>query len=44
MSAKGRRLLFIDTCHSAGAYNERLGNPQFFEGRDAEVYTLAMLH
>jgi WD40 repeat protein len=27
--AKGRRLLFIDTCHSAGAYNERLGNTAY---------------
>ena len=27
--AKGRRLLFIDTCHSAGAYNERLGNAAY---------------
>ncbi|MGO9170542.1 MAG: caspase family protein [Rhodomicrobium sp.] len=29
-SAKGRRLLFIDTCHSAGAYNERLGNAAYY--------------
>ncbi len=28
--AKGRRLLFIDTCHSAGAYNERLGNKAYY--------------
>jgi WD40 repeat protein len=28
--AKGRRLLFIDTCHSAGAYNERLGNTAYY--------------
>ncbi len=28
-SAKGRRLLFIDTCHAAGAYNERLGNTSY---------------
>ncbi len=28
--AKGRRLLFIDTCHSAGAYNERLGNAAYY--------------
>jgi uncharacterized caspase-like protein len=28
--AKGRRLLFIDTCHSAGAYNERLGNATYY--------------
>ena len=29
--AKGRRILFIDTCHSAGAYNERLGNSAYHE-------------
>jgi WD40 repeat protein len=29
-NAKGRRLLFIDTCHSAGAYNERLGNAAYY--------------
>jgi WD40 repeat protein len=29
-SAKGRRLLFVDTCHSAGAYNERLGNAAYY--------------
>jgi WD40 repeat protein len=29
-SAKGRRLLFIDTCHSAGAYNQRLGNAAYY--------------
>jgi hypothetical protein len=35
--AKGRRLLFIDTCHSAGAYNERLGNAAYYErGRIGE--------
>lgn len=28
--AKGRRLLFVDTCHSAGAYNERLGNTAYY--------------
>ncbi len=28
--AKGRRLLFIDTCHAAGAYNERLGNAAYY--------------
>jgi WD40 repeat protein len=28
--AKGRRLLFIDTCHSAGAYNERLANAAYY--------------
>ena len=27
--AKGRRLLFIDTCHSASAYNQRLGNAAY---------------
>jgi Caspase domain len=25
-AAKGRRILFIDTCHSGNAYNQRLGN------------------
>ncbi|MGO9487342.1 MAG: PDZ domain-containing protein [Rhodomicrobium sp.] len=29
-SAKGRRLLFIDTCHAAGAYNQRLGNAAYY--------------
>jgi WD40 repeat protein len=28
--AKGRRLLFIDTCHSASAYNQRLGNAAYY--------------
>ena len=28
--AKGRRLLFIDTCHSQGAYNGRLGNSAYY--------------
>ncbi len=28
--AKGRRLLFIDTCHSANAYNQRLGNAAYY--------------
>jgi WD40 repeat protein len=28
--AKGRRLLFVDTCHSAGAYNDRLGNSAYY--------------
>jgi hypothetical protein len=28
-SAKGRRILFIDTCHSGNAYNERLGNAAY---------------
>src|SRR4029078_8401579 len=25
-TAKGRRILFVDTCHSGNAYNQRLGN------------------
>src|SRR5262249_4445487 len=28
-SAKGRRILFIDTCHSGNAYNQRLGNAAY---------------
>lgn len=28
-TAKGRRILFIDTCHSGNAYNERLGNAAY---------------
>ena len=28
-SAKGRRILFVDTCHSGNAYNERLGNAAY---------------
>jgi hypothetical protein len=28
-SAKGRRLLFVDTCHSGNAYNQRLGNSAY---------------
>ncbi len=28
--AKGRRLLFVDTCHAAGAYNQRLGNAAYY--------------
>jgi hypothetical protein len=24
--AKGQRILFIDTCHSGNAFNQRLGN------------------
>jgi uncharacterized caspase-like protein len=28
--AKGRRLFFIDTCHSANAYNQRLGNAAYY--------------
>lgn len=28
-AAKGRRLLFVDTCHSGNAYNPRLGNAAY---------------
>ena len=28
-AAKGRRLLFADTCHSGNAYNQRLGNAAY---------------
>ena len=28
-SAKGRRILFIDTCHSGNAYNQTLGNAAY---------------
>jgi uncharacterized caspase-like protein len=28
-AAKGRRMLFVDTCHSGGAYNQRLGNSAY---------------
>ena len=28
-AAKGRRIPFIDTCHSARAYNPRLGNAAY---------------
>jgi uncharacterized caspase-like protein len=28
-SAKGRRILFLDTSHSANAYNQRLGNAAY---------------
>jgi WD40 repeat protein len=28
-SAKGRRVLFIDTCHSGNAYNQKLGNASY---------------
>jgi hypothetical protein len=28
-TAKGRRVLFIDTCHSGNAYNQRLGNAAY---------------
>jgi len=27
--AKGRRILFIDTCHAGNAYNQRLGNAAY---------------
>ena len=27
--AKGRRILFVDTCHSGNAYNQRLGNAAY---------------
>jgi uncharacterized caspase-like protein len=30
-SARGRRLLFVDTCHSGNAYNQRLGNSAYHE-------------
>src|SRR5262249_26080117 len=30
-SARGRRLLFVDTCHSGNAYNQRLGNAAYHE-------------
>jgi uncharacterized caspase-like protein len=28
-TAKGRRVLFVDTCHSGNAYNQRLGNSAY---------------
>jgi uncharacterized caspase-like protein len=28
-TAKGRRILFIDTCHSGNAYNQQLGNAAY---------------
>jgi WD40 repeat protein len=28
-AAKGRRLLFVDTCHASNAYNQRLGNAAY---------------
>ena len=28
-AAKGRRLMFVDTCHSGNAYNQRLGNAAY---------------
>jgi uncharacterized caspase-like protein len=28
-AAKGRRLLFVDTCHAGNAYNQRLGNAAY---------------
>ena len=41
-AAKGRRLLFLDTCHSGNAYNERLGNAAYhaniFATRDLAGY------
>ena len=30
-AAQGRRLLFVDTCHSGNAYNQRLGNSSLHE-------------
>jgi uncharacterized caspase-like protein len=30
-AAQGRRLLFVDTCHSGNAYNQRLANGSFHE-------------
>ena len=29
--AKGRRLLFLDTCHSGNAYNQKVGNASYHE-------------
>jgi uncharacterized caspase-like protein len=29
IQARGRRILFIDTCHSGNAYNQRLGNAAY---------------
>ena len=26
---KGRRFMFVDTCHAAGAYNAKLGNEAY---------------
>jgi len=28
-TAKGRRILFVDTCHAGNAYNQRLGNAAY---------------
>jgi hypothetical protein len=28
-AAKGRRIMFVDTCHSGNAYNQRLGNAAY---------------
>jgi uncharacterized caspase-like protein len=28
-TAKGRRILFIDTCHASNAYNQQLGNAAY---------------
>jgi uncharacterized caspase-like protein len=38
-TAKGRRILLIDTCHSANAYNQRLGNAAYHA--NIIVYTAA---
>jgi WD40 repeat protein len=38
-AAKGRRILFIDTCHSGNAYNQRLGNDAYHAS--IIVYTAA---
>ncbi|HSR81422.1 MAG TPA: hypothetical protein VLL28_11640 [Hyphomicrobiaceae bacterium] len=38
-AAKGRRLLFVDTCHSGNAYNQRLGNAAYHA--NIIVYTSA---
>ena len=49
--ARGRRFLFVDTCHSAGAYNGKLGNEAFHNdvtaitatGQDEEALEIAGL-
>ena len=28
-AVKGRRILFLDTCHSGNSYNQRLGNDSY---------------
>jgi uncharacterized caspase-like protein len=38
-AANGRRLLFVDTCHSGNAYNQRLGNAAYHA--NIIVYTSA---